>query len=292
MAAVHGHAMAYEDNSLAPSEVQVLAHELEQEFAHASSAQQTRVDAAVDNDAQGQQHLATAEQSMGLTFPARGVQPPTLGFELGRFQLEALEELGQNTLSPNSTSSPTGCTSTNTIAGEAAAFTPVAAGVGASAFIPVVVGGNNPTGPGLPTFFVNANTTLSVENNFPLVQNFPANRGTRARDPTAVHQQSHIAAGNVGEPVVKKAGTHTRNPNQVDVLHLMNQQIMQGISHLNNLAPSAADQRRIQLEGAISSALNQMAQYTVMEMSTVAIAHWIELLENKLNTHMDNMFSV
>ena len=98
--------MAYEDNSSAPSEVQVLAHELEQEFAHASSAQQTRVDAAVDNEAQRQQRLATAGQSMGLTIPARGVQPPTLDFELDRFQLEALEELGQNTVSPNSTISP------------------------------------------------------------------------------------------------------------------------------------------------------------------------------------------
>jgi hypothetical protein len=39
MAAVHGHTMAYEDNSSAPSEVQVLAHELEQEFTHVSSAQ-------------------------------------------------------------------------------------------------------------------------------------------------------------------------------------------------------------------------------------------------------------
>jgi hypothetical protein len=147
-------------------------------------------------------------------------------------------------------------------------------------------------GPGLPTFFANANTTPSVVNNFPLVQNFPANCGTRARDPTAAHQQSHIATGNVGEPVVEKAGTCTRNPNQVDVLHLMNQQIMQGISHLNKLAPSAADQCRIQLEGVISSALNQMAQYTAMEMSTVSIAHRIKLLENELNTHMDNMFSL
>jgi hypothetical protein len=72
----------------------------------------------------------------------------------------------------------------------------------------------------------------------------------------------------------------------------MNQQIMHGISNLNNLAPSAVDQRRIQLEGAISSALNQMAQYTAMGMSTVAIARRIELLENELNTHMDSMFSL
>jgi hypothetical protein len=255
MAAVHGHAMAYENNSLAPSEVQVLAHELEQEFAYASSAQQTRVDTAADNEAQCQKRLATAGQSMGLTILARGVQPLTLDFELDCFQVEALEELGQNTVSPNNTFSPTGRTSRTTIAGGAAAFTPVAAGVGASAFILVAVGGKNPTGPGFPTFFAYANTTPSVANNFPLVQNFPANCGNCARDSIAVCHQSNIAAGNVGEPVVKKAGTHTRNPNQVDVLHLMNQQIMQGITHLNNLAPSAADQRRIQLKGAISSAL-------------------------------------
>ncbi len=132
----------------------------------------------------------------------------------------------------------------------------MAAEVGASAFIPVAVGGNNPTGPGLPTFFANANTTPSVVNTFPSVQNFPANHGTCARDPTAARQQSYIAAGSVGEPVVKKAGTRTKNLDQVDVLHLMSQQIMQGISHLNNLAPSAVDQHRIQLEETISSALN------------------------------------
>ncbi len=63
------HAMAYEDNSLAPLKVWVLAHKLEQEFAYTSSAQQTRVDAAGDNEALRQQHLATAGQSMGLTIP-------------------------------------------------------------------------------------------------------------------------------------------------------------------------------------------------------------------------------
>ncbi len=131
-----------------------------------------------------------------------------------------------------------------------------------------------------------------MANKFPLVQNFPANHGIRAKDPTAARQQSNIVAGNVGEPVVKNAGTRTRNPNWVDVLHLMNQHIMQGITHLNNLAPSAADQDRIQLKGEISTALNRMAQYTVMGMSTVAIARQIKMLENKLNNHMNSMFSV
>jgi hypothetical protein len=44
----------------------------------------------------------------------------------------------------------------------------------------------------------------------------------------------------------------------------MNEQMMQGIANLNNLVPSAADQCRVQLEGAISSALSRMAQYTAM----------------------------
>ncbi len=122
MAAVLGHDMAYEDISLAPSEVQVLAHELEQEFAYASSAQKTRVDAAADDEAQRQQHLATAGQSMGLTMPAQGVQTPTLDFELDHFQLDALEELGQNTVSPNNTVSPSGRTSTITIVGGGGGF--------------------------------------------------------------------------------------------------------------------------------------------------------------------------
>jgi hypothetical protein len=78
---------------------------------------------------------------MGLTIPARGVQPPTLDFELDHFQLKVLEELGQNTVSPNSPIFPTGRTSTTTIAGGASVFTPVAAEVGASAFIPVAVWG-------------------------------------------------------------------------------------------------------------------------------------------------------
>jgi hypothetical protein len=37
---------------------------------------------------------------MGLAMPGRGVQAPTLGFELDPFQVQALDELGQNTVSP------------------------------------------------------------------------------------------------------------------------------------------------------------------------------------------------
>jgi hypothetical protein len=169
--------MACEDNSVSLSEVQVLAHELEQEFAYASSAQQARVNTAAEYEAQCKQRLETAGQSMGHTMPDQGVQPPTPGFELDHFQLEVLED---------KTISPTGCTSTTTSEGGASAFTPVTAGVGASAFIPVAVGGNNPTGPGLPTFFTNVDTTPPVANNFPLAQNFPVNCGTRASNPTAV----------------------------------------------------------------------------------------------------------
>ena len=108
----------------------------------------------------------------------------------------------------------------------------------------------------------------------------------------ASRQQSNLAAGNVGDRVVFPAGTRTRNPDQVDVLRLMNEQIMQGIMSLSNLAPSAADQRRVQLESALSSAITRMAQYTAMGRSTDAISLRIERLETELDAHTDAMFSL
>jgi len=108
----------------------------------------------------------------------------------------------------------------------------------------------------------------------------------------ASRQQSNLAAGNIGDRVVFPAGTRTRNPDQVDVLHLMNEQIMQGIMRLSNLAPSAADQRRVQLESALCSAITRMTQYTAMGRSTDAISLPIERLQTELNAHMDAMFSL
>jgi len=76
-----------------------------------------------------------------LAIPGRGVQAPTLGFELDPFQVQALDELRQNTVSPNN-------------AGNAAALgriTPRESGritpreAGGSAFTPVPgVGINRP----------------------------------------------------------------------------------------------------------------------------------------------------
>ena len=160
-----------------------------------------------------------------------------------------------------------------------------------SAFTPVqgqgVQAGNNlpvQPGPALPAFFAD---TDAPQNNFP-----PANLGQRATNNVASRQQSNLAAGNVGDRVVFPAGTRTRNPDQVDVLRLMNEQIMQGITSLSNLAPSAADQRRVQLESALSSAITRMAQYTAMGRSTDAILCRIERLETELDAHMDAMFSL
>jgi hypothetical protein len=44
---------------------------------------------------------------MGLSMPSRGVQPPTLDFALNNFQVQALAELGQNSVSP---ANPSGTT--------------------------------------------------------------------------------------------------------------------------------------------------------------------------------------
>ncbi len=162
----------------------------------------------------------------------------------------------------------------------------------------MTVAGNNPPayhGPGLPTFFTNANTPppdAAQKNSFPSAHNFPANRGQQATDAATSHQQSNIAAGNIGDRVTIPSGTRTRQPDQVDVLRLMNKQMMQGIASLNNLAPNAADRPRIQLEGAISSAFSKITQYTAMGMNTDGISRRIELLKKELNAHMDSMFSL
>jgi len=260
-----------------------LAHTLQAEIDNANTQHQARVGAASDDAAERQRRLEAAQQGMGLTMPSRGVQPPTLGFALDNFQAQALAELGQNSVSPHNTSGTT-----------AGRVTPRD---GASAFTPVMASGNNPLahpGSSLPTFFASANTPSpgAAQNNFPSAQNFPANLGQRASDAATSRLQSNIAAGNVGNSVTVPSGTRTRQPDQVDVLRLMNEQMMQGIANLNNMVPSAAERRRVQLEGAISSALSRMAQYSAMGMNTDSISRRIEVLENELNAHMDSMFSL
>lgn len=263
IAGVHGHAQAYEDNTGAPTEIQMLAHDLEQEIVHANSELQADRGARAESAAAHQERLGAAEGGMGLTIPARGVQPPTLDFHLDNFQVQALAELGQNTVSPLNPSDSTAVLPTVTPRMRVSAFTPVQGqGVQAGNNLPV-----HP-GPALPAFFAD---TDAPQNNFP-----PANLGQRARNNVASRQQSNLAAGNIGDRVVFPAGTRTRNPDQVDVLRLMNEQIMQGITSLSNLAPSAADQRRVQLESALSSAITRMAQYTAMGRSMDAISLWIE----------------
>jgi hypothetical protein len=251
--------MAYAQNAGAPLEIQILAHTLQAEIDNANTQHQARVGAASDDAAERQRRLEAAQQGMGLTMPSRGVQPPTLGFALDNFQVQALAELGQNSVSPHN---PSGTT-----AGRVTPHDGVTPRDGASAFTPVMASGNNPPaypGPSLPTFFASANTPSpgAAQNNFLSAQNFPANLGQRASDAATSRLQSNIATGNIGNSVTVPSGTRTRQPDQVDVLRLMNEQMMQGIANLNNMVPSAAERRRVQLEGAISSALSRMVQYS------------------------------
>ena len=279
IAGVHGHAQAYYDNTGAPMEIQMLAHDLELEIMHANSELQADRGARAETEAAHHERLGAAEGGMGLTIPARGVQPPTLDFPLDSFQVQALAELGQNTVSPFNFSNSTAGRTTVTPHVRGSAFTPVQGqGVQAGNNLPV-----HP-GPALPAFFADTDVP---QNDFP-----PANLGQRARNDVASRQQSNLAAGNVGDRVVFPAGTRTRNPDQVDVLRLMNEQIMQGITSLSNLAPSAADQRRVQLESTLSSAMTRMAQYTATGRSTDVISRRIERLETELDAHTDAMFSL
>ena len=225
-----------------------------------------------------QQRLGAAEQGMGLAMPGRGVQAPTLGFELDPFQVQALDELGQNTVSPFNAG--------NDVAPgritprESGRITPWEAG--GSAFTPVPGVGINLPPPHLPghDFLLPAGVTAGV------------NLGIRSTNATTSRQQSLIAAGGIGDRVVFPVGTRTRNPDQVDVLHLMNQQMVQGMAHLSSMMPSQDERRMAQLESAIVSALQRMAQYKALGMDTSVMSRRITALENELNGKMDFMFNL
>ena len=240
---------------------------------------QRSVSITVEAAAVRQKRLGAVEQGMGLAMPGRGVQAPTLGFELDPFQVQALDELGQNTVSPFNH------------AGNAAApgrITPRESGritpreVGGSAFTPVPGVGINLPPPHLPghDFLLTAGVTAGI------------NLGIRSTNATNSRQQSLIAAGGIGDRVVFPVGTRTRNPDQVDVLHLMNQQMTQGMAHLSSMMPSQGERRMAQLESAIASALQRMAQYKALGMDTSAMSRRITALENELNGQMDAMFKL
>jgi hypothetical protein len=76
-----------------------LAHGLQVEITNANAQQQARVDSATEVSAEHQGHLEAVQQGMGLSMPLQGVQPPTLDFALNNFQVQALAELGQNSVS-------------------------------------------------------------------------------------------------------------------------------------------------------------------------------------------------
>jgi hypothetical protein len=69
IAGVHGHAQAYEDNTGAPMEIQMLAHDLELEIMHANSDLQADRGARAETAAAHQERLGAAEGGMGLTIP-------------------------------------------------------------------------------------------------------------------------------------------------------------------------------------------------------------------------------
>jgi hypothetical protein len=153
---------------------------------------------------------------------------------------------------------------------------------GGSAFTPVPGVGINLPPPHLPgrDFLLPAGVTAGV------------NHGICSTNATTSRQQSLIAAGGIGDCVVFPVGTRTRNPDQVDVLHLMNQQMAQGMAHLSSMMPRQDERRMAQLESAIVSALQRMAQYKALGMDTSVMSRRITALENELNGQMDSIFNL
>ncbi len=64
------------------------------------------------------------------------------------------------------------------------------------------------------------------------------------------------------------------------------------MAHLSSMVPSQDERRMAQLEGAITSALQHMAQYKALGMNTSAMSCRITVLENELNGLMDSMFKL
>jgi hypothetical protein len=221
---------------------------------------QNSLDETAEATGARQQRLEAAEQGMGLSIPGRGVQAPTLGYELYSFQVQVLDELGWNTVSPNNADNAT------------------AAGLVTPREEAVEAGTNPPYLPGhdfmLPGVTAGVNLRICLP------------------DDTLSRQQSFAAAGGVGDRVVFPAGIRTRNPNQVDVLNLMNQQMAQGMAHLSSMVPSKDERCMAQLKGAITSALQHMAQYKALGMDASVMSRHIAVLENKLNALMDSMFKL
>ena len=80
----------------------ILTPPSQSEHTNATKLRQYSVNVTAKAAAERQQRLGAAEQGTGLAMPGRGVQAPRfLGFELDPFQVQALDELGQNTMSPN-----------------------------------------------------------------------------------------------------------------------------------------------------------------------------------------------
>ena len=77
------------------------------EHTNATTLRQYSVNVTAKAAAARQQRLEAAEQGMGLAMPRRDAQALTLEFELDPFQVQALDELGQNTMSPNNAGNAT-----------------------------------------------------------------------------------------------------------------------------------------------------------------------------------------
>lgn len=129
----------------------------------------------------------------------------------------------------------------------------------------------------------------------------PLNLGPRGSTPAIQRAQTFMAAGGIGDPITYPATTtgtrsRARNPDQVDVIHAMNQHQNQAISQLSSLASSFGrspdEQKRASLEASIEGALNRMQQMNANGIDTTRIRARITALEEALDKLQDRMFGL
>ena len=131
---------------------------------------------------------------------------------------------------------------------------------------------------------------------FQVAASLPTNLGRRSTTAAGHCNQVAHAAGNIGTPVRFLAGTRTRNPDQVDVIDQMNQQMRNGMEQLRALSeglqPTDAERRRDMLQDAIKSSLDRMTQMTANGIDTSSLRNRIETLQGKLDEHLDTMLGI
>lgn len=120
--------------------------------------------------------------------------------------------------------------------------------------------------------------------------------GVQVRDPVGARAQAQAPTGNVGPPVQLPAGQSTQNPDNVNVLDVMNQSMTAQLRKIVNLSRSlmhSPSQCKMEkLSGAISAHLEQIKIMKSAGFNTTDLEKRIKKLKGKMGELINGMFDL